>query len=318
MTSHIQAENHVCQNDWATLPEIPSARENGRTHGVCVTDAGNVMVFAQIVDGLLTYGPDGKLISATGGDRWLGAHGLTRVVEDGTEYLWLVDQESREVAKVTLDGQTVQTLAKPDHPVYTGEQAKGYVPTWAAENPANGDAWVTNGYGSSHIHRYDRAGNYLATINGEEGAGRFSCPHGIAFGPDGNLWIADRSNARITIYDGEGTYLRHRDGVCHSPCAFDFHEGRVLVPELFTGVKLLDLDLNVLAEFGANPDVRDEGLDHWTWPPTPTPGWPNWQGTERVRDGFFNSPHGGCFGPDGSIYVVEWIIGGRITKLSPA
>lgn len=318
MSSSTCGTDYTCQNDWATVPDTPSSRENGRTHGVCVTNSGQVVVFAQIVDGLLTYSAEGELVSATGGDRWLGAHGLTRVVEEGTEYLWLVDEKSCEVAKVTLDGRTVQTLARPDHPVYKGREAKRYIPTWAAANPANGDVWVANGYGSSPIHRYDRSGTCVQTINGEEGAGRFNCPHGIAFGPDGNLWIADRANARITIYDGEGNYLRHRDGVCHSPCCFDFHGGRVLVPELFTGVKLLDQDLNLLAELGGNPEVRNDDLDKFIWPPTPTPGWPNWQGTERVRSGFFNSPHGGCFGPDGSIYVVEWIVGGRITKLSPA
>jgi len=299
---------YTWHDNWATLPDIPSAGENGRTHGVCVTSAGNTVVFAQVVDGLLTYGPDGKLISAIGGDRWLGAHGLTRVVEDGTEYLWLVDQNSAEVAKVTLDGQTVQTLPQAPHPVYEGEDAQKYVPTWAAPNPANGDIWVTDGYGSSYIHRFNAAGQYLASINGEEGAGLFACPHGIAFGPDGNLWIADRGNHRITIYDGEGNYLRHRDDVCHSPCCFDFLGEHVLVPELATGVKLLDHDLAVLADLGANPVVLDGD--------TRPGGWPNWQGTDKVRAEYFNSPHGGCFAPSGDIFVVEWIIGGRITKLA--
>jgi len=200
--------------------------------------------------------------------------------------------------------------------VYDGDDAKKYVPTWAAPNPANGDIWVTDGYGSSHIHRYSKAGRYLDTINGEEGAGQFRCPHGIAFGPDGNLWIADRANARIALYDAEGNYLRHRDGVCHSPCGFGFLGDHVLVPELFTGVKILDHNLNLIDELAGNPQVRDDDLDHFTWPPNPTPGWPNWQGTDKVRPGFLNSPHGACFGPQGDIFVAEWIVGGRITRLT--
>ncbi len=309
-------QTYTWHENWATLPDTPATRENGRTHALCVTNAGNLIVFAQTRDGLLTYDPAGKLLHATGGDRWLGAHGLTRVVEQDIEYLWLVDQNTAEVAKVTLEGKAVQTLAAPPHPAYEGADAKRYVPTWAAVNTANGDIWVADGYGGSLVHRYNRAGEYLASLSGEEGAGRFNCPHALAFDPSGQLWIADRGNARITIYDADGRHLRHRDGVCHSPCGFSFHADTVLVPELFTGVKLLDLQLNLLAELGGNTDVRDDALDRFTYPPTPIPGWPNWQGTPRIRPGHFNSPHGGCFGPTGDIYVAEWIIGGRVTRLT--
>jgi DNA-binding beta-propeller fold protein YncE len=135
---------------------------------------------------------------------------------------------------------------------------------------------------------------------------RFNCPHGLRFGPDGNLYIADRGNRRIAVYDNDGKFIKANNEVTHSPCMFDFHNGLILVPELMTGVKVLDMKLNVVAELGANPAVVDE--------PRPE-GWPNLAGTEHVQPGKFNSPHGGCFGPDDSIYVAEWIVGGRITKL---
>jgi len=296
---------------WATLPETASAQENGRTHGICVTDAGHVVVFAQCHDGLLTYDPDGRLVSATGGDRWLGAHGLTRVVEDNTEYLWLADEKSAEVAKVTLDGQTVQTLEQPDHPIYHGDDAKKYVPTWVAVNPANGDIWVADGYGSSHVHRYNKDGDYQQTINGEAGGGKFACPHGIAFDTRGNktpeLYVADRGNHRVQVYDGEGRFKRFvGNHTLHSPCMFDFLDDLCLVPELFARVDVLDRDDNPVAMLG----------DHG--PAVDVKGWPNHNRDdhpELIQPGRFNSPHGGCFAPNGDIYLAEWIIGGRITRL---
>ncbi len=299
--------NYKWVDQWARIPDSASGRDNGRTHGVCVTKSGNVIVFHQARNGLVTFAPDGSSISAVGGGRWLGAHGLTKVVENGTEYLWLADQDSKEVAKVTLAGETIQTIKQPQHPVYA--QGGGYVPTWAAQNPETGEIWVADGYGSSLVHRYSRKGEYQSTLDGTEGAGRFACPHGINFttGSAGvELWITDRSNRRVVIYDGNGKFQR-QSTLTHSPCCFDFLGGLVMIPELMTGVKVLDTkSLELVTEIGANPDVSVSKQPE---------GWPNLAKTPLVKAGFFNSPHGGCFAPNGDIYCVEWIEGGRITKL---
>ena len=302
---------------WARIPDTSSGRENGRTHGVCVTREGHVMVFHQACDGLLTFDPDGNLISAVGGDRWLGAHGLTLVEEDGEQRLWLTDEKSCEVAKVDLNGEVLQVLAPPEHRAYSGSDPQTYIPTWVARNPDNGEIWVADGYGASLVHSYSAEGEYLATLDGTEGAGRFDQPHGIAFscGVDGpELFVADRINHRIAVYDGAGQYLRCSYSA-HSPCSFDFRHGVVVVAELYTGVKLLDAaTLEVITEVGKNKEVRRRE-DRW-YPPDCPDGWPDLAGTPHVRSGRFNSPHAACFAPSGDIYVVEWIVGGRITKLS--
>ncbi len=295
---------------WARVPDNESARANGRTHGVAVTQAGDVVVFAQCNPAVLIFSPDGKL-KASWGDRFGGAHGLTLVNEGGKEYLWLADQTSKEVVKTTLEGKTVQTIDKPPHAAY---EKGNYTPTWVAVNPRNGDVWVADGYGSSLVHRHTRDGRYVGTLDGTEWVGKFNCPHGIAFHPTtAELWIADRGNRRITIYDGEGKHLRYRDNVCHSPCMFSFSADgqRVLVPELFTGVKLLDTaSLTCLADLGAGVEV---GFTDRLRSPK---GWPNLAGTPHVQPGHFNSPHGGCLAPNGDLYIGEWIVGGRVTRLA--
>jgi len=313
----VETHTYSWTDQWARIPDTPSGRANGRTHGVCATSAGTVIVFHQAENGLLTFDPAGKLISAVGGDRWLGAHGLTRITEDGEERLWLVDQASAEVAKARLDGEVLLTLPPPDHAAYQGVQAQKYVPTWAAQNPLTGDIWVADGYGASLVHRYSPRGEYEFTIDGTEGAGRFREPHGINFatGPAGpELFITDRANHRIVVYDGAGKFLRS-SLTAHSPCGFDFRGDLVLVPELFTGVKLLNRQtLSAVAEIGKNHAVAPRPDGGW-WPPVSPEGWPDLAGTSLVKPGFFNSPHAACFAANGDLYVVEWIIGGRITKL---
>lgn len=304
-------------DQWARIPDTPSGRANGRTHGVCVTNTGTVIVFHQAENGLLTFDSEGRLISAVGGDRWVGAHGLTKMTENGEERLWLVDQSSAEVAKARLDGEVLVTLPRPDHAAYHGAQARKYVPTWAAQNPVTGEIWVADGYGAWLVHRYSARGEYQLTIDGTEGAGRFREPHGINFatGPAGpELFITDRANHRIVVYDGAGRF-RRSSLTTHSPCGFDFHDGLTVVPELFTGVKLLDQrSLTSVAEVGRNPAVAPRPDGGW-WPPISPAGWPDLAGTGLVKPDVFNSPHGACFAANGDIYVVEWIIGGRITKL---
>lgn len=299
-------------DNWARIPETPSGRENGRTHGVVVTDAGHVMVFCQADPAVLIFDTSGKLISSWG-DRFPGAHGMTRVKEGDTEYLWLTDQETREVVKTTLDGQTLMNLERAPHDWYT--DGGNYSPTSVAVNEerfgGNGDIWVADAYGSWLIHRYDKSGQYIATLSGHRGEpGRFVCPHGIAFdyrSGEPELYVADRSKQRIQVFDAEGNYKRVI-GVKthHSPCGFNFQGEYCVVPQLFGRVDLLDKDDQLVVTLGDNGHASTQ------------PGWPNLNTAGKadlIEPGKFNSPHAACFGPGGDIYVVEWLIGGRITKL---
>ena len=293
--------------NWASIPDTPSGRENGRTHGVVVSESGDVLVFNQADPGILVFGQDGKL-KKSWGDRFAGAHGMTLVKEGSTEYLWLTDQFSGEVVKTTLDGRTVLNLHKPDHPVY---QKANYAPTWVAVNEerfgGNGDIWVTDGYGSFYVHRYDKAGRYLNSINGEEGkTGAFSCPHGIWVDtrkPEPELYVADRSNKRIQVYDAEGAYKRAFGAdYLTSPDGFITHGEFLMMPELFARLTILDADDQLVCHLGSHEEIVQ------------AKGWPNLR--DRLEPGKFNSPHGMAADKDGNLYVVEWIVGGRITKLA--
>ena len=292
---------------WARTPDTESSRANGRTHGVVVSETGRVIVFHQADPAVLVFAEDGSLETAWG-DRFGGAHGLTLVKEEDTEYLWLTDQLSGEVVKMTLSGDTVQQLACPPIPAY--EQGK-YVPTWVAVHEerlgGSGDIWVADGYGQNYVHRFDKTGQYLASINGEEGeAGAFKCPHGIFVDTrkvEAELYIADRGNRQVQVYDMEGRFKRaFGNHVLTSPCGFVTHGEELLIPELFARLAVLDGEDRLVCYLGENESVV--GIS----------GWPN-HPAELIEPGKFNSPHGMAADPNGNLYVVEWIIGGRITKL---
>lgn len=271
---------------------------------------GYVAVLAQASPALHIFDPAGKLVDAWG-ERLGGAHGLTLVVEDGIEYLWITDQMSGEVSKRNLNGTICQSIAVPP----TGDGI--YAPTCVAICPAGWDVLVADGYGSNTIRRYSKEGDLIGRLTGEEGPGAFARPHGIAYHPDGTLYIADRRNKRILVYGNDGKYLFHRDDIAHSPCGVAFHGERLYVPELFGSLKVLDRSLNVTACYGTNFDVRPEqgwpAQPGWGWPELS--GWPDDLGPAIKNSNIFVAPHAVAVAPDGTIYVVEWVKGGRIVRL---
>ena len=289
------------------LPDTASRRADGRTHGVAVSAHGQVIIFQQADPAILILNQDGTLDDAWG-DRFPGAHGLTLVEEEGTEFLWLADSKTGEVVKTTLDGRTVLNLQRPALAIYaTGK----YAPTWVAvheeRHGGNGDIWVTDGYGTSYIHCYDKHGVYLDSINGEEGAaGAFKCPHSIFMDTrkaEVELYIADRGNRRVQVYDTEGNYKRSFGADClTSPCAFAVSGEHLIIPELRARVTILDQADRLVGYLGDNEAVCDQQ------------GWPN-HPAHLIEAGKFNSPHGIAADQAGNLYVVEWIIGGRLTKL---
>ena len=313
-----------------------TARDGWAHHGVAVTAAGNIIASHPGTSELLEFNPNGDLLrsSPTG---LTECHGICLVNEGGTEYLWIADTGSKQhkieinggyeyrpnaneprVVKTTLDGKIVATIGRPGLPAY--ESGK-YTPTWVAVNEerfgGNGDIWVGDGYGSSFVHRYDKSGNYIASINGEEGeAGPLSSPHTIWIDSrksEPELYVADRSNGRVQVYDSEGNYKKvFGSEWFRSPTGFASH-GDLMV------------DHRAARKHGACgcgrqprcPDrhqprrLRRRGMAQHQERTRP----------EQIRNnlletGKLNSPHGVAMDAAGNIYVSEWLVGGRYTKLA--
>jgi hypothetical protein len=296
------------QGDWARVPEDIQL---GYTHGVCVDAQGLVYVFNQSQHGVVIFEPDGRFAGTWDefpSERFVGAHGLTLVDNGGDQHLWLTDQDSGEVVKTTLTGQTVLKLAMPDHPAYA--EGGKYSPTWAAET-ADGTVYVADGYGQSLVHVYDAEGEHQDSYDGTAGIGRFDCPHGLAIlsrtAATGRhepvLYVTDRANHRVVVFDLQMKFIKawYQDAPC---CFAQGPDDELLVPDLLASIMIYDhADQPVAPRLGDNQN----GVvgQH---------GWPNVPHEMRVA-GKFNSPHGGCFDYDGNIYIVEWIEDGRVTKL---
>jgi DNA-binding beta-propeller fold protein YncE len=77
--------------------------------------------------------------------------------------------------------------------------------TWDAA----GNTYISDGYVNSRVAKVDKEGNWLKSW-GEPGSGpgQFNVPHSIAADAQGNIYVADRGNRRIQVFDGDGKFLR--------------------------------------------------------------------------------------------------------------
>lgn len=321
---------------WYDGPHHTGKTDGWAHHGIAVTTAGEVVTFDEKLPQVQVLSRSGDLVRTFGVDLIEG-HGILVVREDDEDFLWISDNGAKRtrgddgnyewgpspcrgcVAKYRLDGTNVFRLNAPELPVYAAGGDFG--PTQVAVDETRfggtGDIWVADGYGQSLVHRFDEAGTLLATLDGTAGAGRFSHPHAVFIdrrrqgAPE--LLVADRRNRRIQAFDLGGGFLHSfGDDVLLSPSGFATYGQDLLVTELDGRITVFDEDFELRAYIGvSDPSAQTR------------PGWPNELRLGKpcrpeLRPDAFNSPHGIAVDVDGTIYVTEWLIGGRLDKLVPS
>lgn len=321
-------------DSWAEMIHSDASRSGWTHSGVAIRTNGEIITSDNGESKIITYSPEGKIIKSWKAD-FTHAHGITLSHDEVVgEIIWIADNGSRKeknigyeypdgshsksgrVFKSTLSGNEISELPFPIHEDY---QNNRYAPTSIAVNEksfgGNGDIWVADGYGANLVHRYDENSNYVQTIDGTSGAGRFKCPHGILIdyrSSTPELYIADRVNKRVQVYNLEGKYLRSfGEDFLSTPSGFAILDENTIIAELKGRLTVVDAQDNLIGYLF--PDKGDLNR----------PGWPNAIGKdgvivqyESLLKNVFNSPHDIVTDKIGNVYVTEWLIGGRITKLS--
>jgi hypothetical protein len=343
--SKVGLPNFRSTSPWAELSSVPAIDSSWAHHGLAATSSGQLVGFH--AGQLVTLDPDGTVARVAPTTLQEG-HGITLVEEDGEELVWIADPgfvfacatgegdeglvpmfgkglhfegaEAR-VAQVTLDGQIRRQLPNPplDDRYPPGPMGATFAPCGTAIDETrfggNGDVWVADGYGSSLVHRYSADGALMLTLSGEEGSARFDCPHAVfidrRLDREPELLIADRGNAQVQVYDLEGRYLRtYGEGFLNSPSGFARWGELLVIPELYARVAVVGPGDEFIGYIGDDDTAQAR------------PGWPNALTADgraqapNPAPGRFNSPHSIAVDGKGNLYVAEWLIGGRYTKLA--
>jgi hypothetical protein len=288
-------------HDW---PQTPPGLTWGYTHGVQVDSAGRVYIHHQHEQAVMVFDDAGRFLKSWGAAFRDGAHGMQLRREGDAEFLYFADVARSIVVKTTLDGREVFTLGVPKEAGVYGGDVK-YVPTNVAFAPG-GDFYVADGYGASYLHQYSSDGRYLRTWGGAGSEpGKMRSPHGIWIdtrpGRTPSVLVADRENNRLQYFSLDGRHLGFVTAELRRPCHFDQRGDELLIPDLCGRVTLFDKDNKLVIHLGDNPDPAQRAR-----PDVPV---------GARRDGTFCSPHAACWDHQGNIYVVEWLLPGRVTKL---
>ena len=231
--SPVMAQQSVPEIPFESIPDplrLPPDLYFGEATGVAVNSKGHVFVFSRgnttgpaygaSAAQLLEFGPDGKFIREIGKNLYAWSFGhAVRIDKD--DNIWAIDKGSDMVIRFNPEGRVTMVFGRKQeasdettgplkHPVppLPAEDGRFRQVTDVAFGP-EGDIFISDGYINSRIAKADKDGNWIKSWgNRGTNPGEFNTPHNIAADAKGNVYVADRGNRRIQVFDSEGKFLQ--------------------------------------------------------------------------------------------------------------
>lgn len=248
---------HHVVPDWAQLPR---GWNFGECSGIAIDKDDNVWVFNRGAHPVLEFDKSGKLLQAWTEVPVTAAHGL-RVDRDGN--IWTVDVAAHRVMKFTPGGHLLMMIGQVGGGPGTNETPDGFNrPTNLAFAP-NGDFFVSDGYVNSRVVRFNKDGEHILHWGSKgTGDGQFDLVHDVALDTQGRVYVADRNNQRVQIFDQSGKFLGKWTDV-GAPWGLDYvarENALYMCDGVNNRIVKLNLDgqiLGVLSSYGKVPGKLD-------------------------------------------------------------
>ena len=230
----------------------------------------------------MEFDSSGKFVRSIADDLFVTAH-MVRV--DPEDNIWTTDIGSHVVLKLSPEGRVLLALGRMRIP---GDDVLHFNQPTDVAWDRNGSIYVTDGYGNSRVLKFDKYGRPMLGWGMKgTGPGQFDTPHTIVIDAD-IVYVGDRENARIQIFDTNGVFLRQWN------LGHPFSLVITLDHVLYMGDAIAGRILKI--------DPRGRVLGSFTGP---QPG-----------QGPHFDPHQIALAPDGSIFTAE-VLGWRAEKLRP-
>ena len=208
-TNAVKSDDYTHVEGWAKLP---AGVEWGQVISVDPDpDGRHIWALHRAEPPILKFDPDGNVVETFGNGMFVRPHGF-HVSHDG--YLWATDQSGRDgkghqVFKFSRDGELLMTLGQAGVGAEGPDTFNGPTDVVVADN---GNIFVTDGHVNSRVVKLAPDGAFIKAWGKKgTGPGEFDVPHSIAIDSQGRLFVGDRSNARIQIFDQEGNFLEEWD-----------------------------------------------------------------------------------------------------------
>jgi peptidylamidoglycolate lyase len=261
----------------------PAGLKLGAVSGAATDAAGNLYVLhrGDPARPLLVFDREGAFVRSFGEGLFTSTHGL-RV--DPVGNVWATDNANHTVIAFTSEGKVLLTLGERGVP---GDDARHFNKPTDVAFAANGDFYVSDGYGNSRVAKFDRSGRFLFAWGKKgHGPGEFDLPHQVRLDSKGDVYVADRQNKRIQVFTPNGKFIRQLgEGIAPYGLFITPDDTLFVADGVKHEVVKLDKGGKVLARWGGGG--REPGK--------------------------FLMPHGITVGGDGAVYVAE-VTGARLQK----
>src|SRR5262249_14398555 len=276
----------------------------GPCHGSVVVDKeGNVYTSAHA--GVFVFTADGKAVRSFLGDKYSDIHDMKIREEEGGEFIYGARNANAEGIK--FNAKSGDIVLKLPFPEESGLKLTKFSPTAITVAPS-GDIYLSDGYASNHIFKFDKAGKYQMYF-GTKGNGlkEFNTAHGMTLDTRYNpprLLICDRNHqpkGRLLHYSLNGEFIEEVVTGLGMPTSAVVQGDYVSVPDLHGRLVILDKTNTIMSVLGFNPNPaqgRNYGVQQKDW-----------------IEGIFSGTHGSSWDKDGNLYVQDWNVDGRIMKL---
>src|SRR6266852_6190072 len=213
------------------FPKLPQGMNFGEVPGVAVNSKGHMFVFtrsnsatgsayAPAAAQLLEFDANGEYVREIGKGlyAWAFAHSV-RIDKD--DNIWAIDKGSDMIVKFNPEGRVLWVFGRRK------ESADEDTKPWEHVNPplaavnglfrqptdvawdSEGNIYITDGYINSRVAKYDKNGDWVKSWGSRgTGPGQFNLPHAIVIDRSNNIYVGDRTNRRVQVFDTDGKFLR--------------------------------------------------------------------------------------------------------------
>ena len=227
----VLGDNHYKVNhSWAKFNKNESF---GIISNLAIDSNDNLYLFQRSDPPVLVFNNEGENVDSWGEGSFKDAHGIFINKDD---LIFLVDRDAHQILACEITGKIRFRIGNKNQPSFN----KPFNHPTDIAQASNGDLYISDGYGNSNIHCFSSEGNYKFSWGKQgTGAGEFSTPHSIWIDHLDRIFVADRENNRIQLFNLDGYFIDSWDDFFHPMDIYGDMDGNIFVTDQIPRLSML-------------------------------------------------------------------------------